>query len=213
MREGQGTHIGKGGIGISPGVQSGISQDESALTSLIGQETNQSQQLFDLGAPALTQATNYYENLASGDPGSITRAIAPQAQQINQAETGAIASIQANDPAGGEKNLAIEQAQLGRAGGIASTATGAVQSANQSLGQLGGQGISGAQSGESLATSGLGTGIQGFGTLGGLQLQSQQLQMEQKGQELGAFGGLAGDASQLGSASMNKGGMMALAAA
>jgi hypothetical protein len=149
--------------------------------------------------PALTQATNYYENLASGDPGSIMRAIAPQAQQINQATTGAISNIQANDPAGGEKNLAIEQAQLGRAGGIASTATGAVQSANQSLGQLSGQGISGAQSGESLATSGLGTGIQGFGTLGGLQLQSQQLQMEQKGQELGAFGGLAGDASQLGS--------------
>jgi len=122
------------------------------------------------------------------------RAIAPQAQQINQAATGARSNIMANAPAGGEKNLALEQVDVNRAGGVASTATGAVQSANSSLGQLAGQGI-----GESISAAGTGIGALSSGdtalsSLGGLQLQGQQIQMEQKGQQLGALASLAGDA-------------------
>ena len=153
------------------------------------------------------------ETLAAGDPGSIQRAVAPQAQQIAQAAQGADANIMANAPAGGEKNLALEQVDVNRGAQIGNATSGAVQSAYQSLGNLAGQTIPEALGGQSAASGSLSAGISGFGTLGGLQLQSQQLQMEQKGQELGAFGSLGGDAAQLGTGAMQKGGDLALAGA
>jgi hypothetical protein len=48
--------------------------------------------------------------------------------------------------------------------------------------------------------------------LGGLQLQSQQIQAEQKGSSMGLLGSLAGDATSLGTAHMaGKGGADAIA--
>ena len=191
--------MGKGGgtPGISSSVSSGEAKDQTALASLINQQTQESQSLFDLAAPGLSQAENYYQTISSGDPGAIMRADAPVSQQISQATTGAKKNIMDNAPAGGEKNLALEMADVNRGAQIASNASGTVQAANESLGKLGTSGVSQAQSGASIATSGIGTSLSGFQGLGSLQLQSQQLQMEQKGQELGAFGSLAGDATEL----------------
>lgn len=191
--------MGKGGgtPGVSPTVTSGEAQDQTALASLINQQTQQSQSLFDLSAPGLTQAENYYETIASGSPGAIMRADAPVTQQIAQATAGAKKNIMDNGPAGGEKNLALEQADVNRAAQISSNASGTVQAANESLGKLGTSGVSQSQQGASIATSGIGTSLSGFQGLGSLQLEGQQLQMEQKGQELGAFGSLAGDATEL----------------
>lgn len=192
------TPMGKGSTpGPSQQVTAGETADQNALASLIGQQTQQSNQLFNLSEPGLVQAENFYQTLASGDPGSIMRATAPEAQQTAQATSGARANIMANDPAGGEKNLALEQTDINRGAQIASTASGASLGANNALGQLAGQGIGESQQGASLASSAAGQSLSGWNSLGGLQLQGQQLQMEQKGQELGAFGSLAGDATML----------------
>jgi len=199
--------------GPSPQVTQGIVTNENVLSSLIGQETQESNQLFNLAMPGFVQEMNYEQSLASGQPGAVTRAIAPQAQQIAQVAQGATGNIMANDPAGGEKNLALEQVQAQKAGQIGATATNAIQAANKSLGNLSAQGIGEAQGASGQAISGAGTGISGYGTLGNLQIEGQQLQMEQKGQELGALGGLAGDASQLGAAGISSQGGKALATA
>src|ERR1700722_13786783 len=124
--------MGKGSEpGPSAAVTSGEAQDQTALAALVNQQTQQSQSLFDLAAPGLAQTEQYNESLASGQPGSVMRAIAPQAQQIAQATTGAKANIMANDPAGGEKNLALEQADANRGAQIGNLASSSVQAANQ----------------------------------------------------------------------------------
>lgn len=206
---GEGSHTGKGQTpGVSSSVSSGISQNETALSNLVGQETQQSQQLFNLAAPGFAQAEDYYQSLASGNPAAITRAIAPTAQASAQAQQGANANIMANDPAGGEKNLALEQSNIARQQQIAGAASGASTAANQSLGQLAGQGIGESQTASGQASQGLSAGISGYGTLGNLQLSGQQLQMEQKGQQLGVMGGLVGDVGSV--AGSQQGGKSAL---
>jgi hypothetical protein len=206
--------MGKGGsVGVSPSVSNGLLSDENALVSLAGQQAGNSQQLFNLTEPGLQTAENYYSQLATGDPGSVMRAIAPTAQAANQAAQGASSNIMANAPAGGEKNLALEQVDVNRGAQIASTASGATTGAPNALATLAGQGIGESTAAAGTGISGLSAGASALSSLGGLQLQGQQLQMEQKGQELGAFGGLAGDASQLGTGAMQKGGDLALAGA
>jgi hypothetical protein len=120
------------------------------------------------------------------------RAISPAAQQVNQASTGAKSNILATDPAGGEKNLALENVDVAKGTQVGGLASGAYTGSFNALGQLAGQGV-----GESNAAAGTGIGAMssansGLSSLGGLQLQGQQIQMEQKGQELGAFAGLGG---------------------
>lgn len=178
---------------LSPEVNKGITQEETALTNLVKQQTDQSQTLFNLTEPGLNIAENWYETLASGDPGAIMRATAPMAQQTNQAATGAKANIMANAPAGGEKNLALEEVDVNRGAQIAKTASGAVQSAPESLGKLAGQGIGESQAGTSLALGGIGTGLSGYTSLGNMQFQQQQLLAQEKGQTMGAASSAAGD--------------------
>ena len=73
--------MGKGSTpGPSQQVTSGETADQSALAALVGQQTQQSNTLFNLTEPGLVQSENFYESLASGDPGAIMRATAPTAQ-------------------------------------------------------------------------------------------------------------------------------------
>ena len=192
---------GKGSTpGISPATQTALTTDESALVGLAGQQAQNAQTEFNLAEPGQVQAENWYSALAGGDPAAIMRAIAPTAQAASQATAGAKANIMANDPAGGEKNLALELADVNRGRQIASTASGASIGAENALAKMG---TSGVGLSEGLA----GSAISGYGAASGstlgsgqLQLQSQQLQMEQKGQSLwpvslAASGGMKGGSS------------------
>jgi hypothetical protein len=204
---------GKGSTpGISPATQTALTTDESALVGLAGQQAQNSQQIYNLEEPGLVQATDFYSELASGSPAAIMRAIAPTAQAASQATAGAKANIMANDPAGGEKNLALEMTDVNRGRQIASTASGASIGAENALAKLGTEGVG-------LSEGAAGTAISGYGAASGstlgsgqLQLQGQQLQMEQKGQSLwpvslaatgGAKGGSALGALQGGMGSSN----------
>jgi len=97
--------MGKGGpSGPSPEVEQGMLQNQSALVKIAQGQAKNAEQLYQLTEPGLATAENFYETLASGDPGAIMRAISPAAQQVNEASVGAKSNIMANAPSGGEKN-------------------------------------------------------------------------------------------------------------
>jgi hypothetical protein len=192
---------------LSPQVQSGLLNNENQLVGLAQQQANNSQQLFNLALPGVTSAENFYGALSTGQPGAIAQAIAPEARQVAQATQGGIQNIQQNAPAGGEKNLAIEQALANQGSQVGQLATQAVTGSYNALAQLGGQNIGQSISAAGTGISGLSSANSALSSLGGLQLQNSQLNMEQKGQSLGAFGGLLGDASGL-VGSTSKGGVL-----
>jgi hypothetical protein len=166
--------------------------NETALTQIAGQQAQNAETLFNISEPGVATAENYYGDLATGDPGAIMKAIAPAAQQINAATTGAKANILANSPAGGEKNLALEMADVNRGAQVGQAASGAYTSAFPALGQLGGQNISEGISSANTGISGFSQANSGLASLGQLNIQDASLQMQQKGQSLGEFGQLGG---------------------
>lgn len=178
---------GKGGVGQA---QKNISADADQLTSLAKQQQGQSTQLFNQSMPGFGSAESFYSSLASGDPTQIARAISPATQQISAATTGAKQNIMQNDPSGGEKNLALDQANLNQGAQVGSTASQGYLNSFNALAKLAGQGIGQSQSGANSAISGFGSSISGNNA-------SAQLGIQQKGATLGALGGLASDATGL----------------
>lgn len=179
--------------GLSPGVESGIQANDAALVQLAQQQQANSQQLFNEANPGFVTAENYYGALATGSPYAIAKAISPATQQINQATTGAKANILRNEPAGGEKNLALEQADVAQGAQVGQAATGSYLQSFQSLAGLAGQGT-----GESISAAG--TGISGFSAANQGLGQLGNLQIQQKGAQLGALTSLGTDAATLGGA-------------
>ena len=194
---------GKGGSGggssnLNPAVQSGLLADATALTQIASQQNQEGQQLYNLTEPGLAKAENFYTALSSGDPAAIMQVISPGAQAINQASQGAKRNILASPGGGGEKNLALENVDVNKGVEVGKMAGGAYTGSFNALGQLAGQGI-----GESLAATGQGISATSAGSttllgLGGLNLQDAQLQMEQKGQQLGVWGSLLNPLGKMG---------------
>ena len=81
---------------------------------------------------------------------------------------------------------------------VGNTATQGYLGSFNALGGLAGQGIGEAQSAAGLGISGVSNAGNIASTMGTQSLEAQQMQLQQKGQTLGAVGGLAGDATQLG---------------
>lgn len=203
----------KGTTTPSTAVTDALTNNINALTQIAGTETTNAQTLFNLTEPGLVASENFAENLMSGNPQAVLTALAPATQQITQSTQGAIKNIETSTPPGGEKNLAIENAQASQGAQIGSTAANAVANAPAMLANLSGTGI-----GESISAAGTGVGAlsagsSAAGTLGSEQLQEQQIQAENKGSMLGAFTGLAGAGATVGGAEAGKKGTEALAAA
>ena len=169
--------------------------DANALTTIAQGQAANANQLFNLGLPGLTQSENFYSTLASGDPQAIQTLLAPAAQQIQTATAGAKQNILNTAPAGGEKNLAIEQALGGQGAQVGNLASQSYLGSFNTLAQLGGAGIG-------LGTQAAGTGISGYGSANQALGQLGGLQIQQKGATLGALGGLASDASTVASAAI-----------
>jgi hypothetical protein len=103
--------------------------------------------------------------------------VAPSAQQIGQVYSGNAKTLQNFMPAGGERNLALTQNQLGKASSIAGLYSNVQPYAAQQLASLG-------QATGQLGTSAGGVGTAGYGTLAGYQGQ----QNAAKGASLGGIG-------------------------
>jgi hypothetical protein len=169
--------------------------NSNALTAIAQQQQNQSSQLFNESNPGFVTAENFNQTLASGDPYAISRAISPATQQIATATAGAKQNIMNNAPAGGEKALALESADVAQGAQVGSAATGSYLNSFSALSQLAGQGTSEGNASANTAISGLGASNTGFGQIGQQQIQQQQLQAQQKGQSLSAFSSLGNDAA------------------
>lgn len=185
--------MGKGGGGTGHGgreVETKLEQDRDSLASIAQMQNKNAQQLYGLTEPGLAEAESFYQSLASGDPGAIMRAIAPAAQQINQATAGAKRNILENAPAGGEKNLALEMADVNKGAQVGGIASQAFLNAPNALAGLANQGI-----GESLASFGTGISARSAGgailsSEGQLQIANKELKDQEKGGTLGALGSL-----------------------
>jgi hypothetical protein len=149
--------------------------------------------LFNQSLPGFEQAQQHYSQLASGDPFSIAQAIAPVAQQADAQAASAKQNILQNGPAGGEKNLALEQVDVNRGATVGNAASSGYNQAFSALGQMGSQGIG-------LGQASSGQAMSGYGSAGGMALQEQQVQNQAKGNTLGALSSLGGDATTLGAA-------------
>lgn len=193
--------MGKGSSsGVDPAVQQGMLSNQSALVQIAQGQAKNAEQLYQLTEPGLITAEDFYSTLASGDPGAILRAISPGAQQVSEAATGARANIMANEPAGGEKNLALEQVDVGEGAQIGKMASGATVNAPNALAQLAGQGVGESISAAGTGISGYSAGSQTLASLGNLDIQEQQIQAEQKGNVLGSATGLAQTGMEVGTA-------------
>lgn len=179
---------GKGGDTSTAAIQQAQVNNATALTQLAQTQGANSNTLFNQTDPGLGQAESFYSALSTGDPAAIARAIAPATQQINQATAGARANIMNNTPAGGERNLALDQADLQQGAQVGSTASNGYLNSFNALAQLAGQGVNSSIGAANAGTSAYGTSNTGLGSAG-------QLGVEQKGAGLGALGSLAGSLS------------------
>jgi hypothetical protein len=169
---------------LSPSVEAGELANSTALTQIAQQQSANSQTLFNESNPGFQTAENFYGALATGSPSAISTAISPAVQQISQATTGAKQNIMNNAPAGGEKNLALEQADVSQGAEVGKAATGSFLGSFNALASLAGQGT-----GESISSAG--TAISGYSSANqGLDALGQQ-QIAQKGAQLGALTSLA----------------------
>lgn len=175
--------MGKGAAATAQSAESSTLANSNSLVQLAQQQAGNSAQLFQTAMPGYAAATDFYTSLSSGDPGKIAAAIAPSTQAITQASTGAKQNILNNSPAGGEKNLALENVDVNQGAQVGETASKGYLNSFNALASLSGQGMGASQGAAGLATSQYGAANQGFGQVGSEALQ-------QKGQTLGAYGSL-----------------------
>lgn len=164
---------------------------EQAQNALAGQmaatgktQTQEGSTLFNLALPGLEQAEGYYGKLASGDPNALARANAPAVQAITQSSDAAKKNIVQDNPRGGERNLALEEADLTKGAQIGQLETGSYTSSFGSLAGLGGQNVGQGLQGQSSGTQGMNAAANQYG-------QIQQINAENKAQTMGGIGGLA----------------------
>ena len=146
--------------------------------------------LFNLGLPGLKQSEAYYGKLATGDPAALARANAPAIQQIGAASDSAKKSITQDMPRGGERNLALQEADLSKGSQISQLTTGSYTGSFGSLAGLGGQNVS-------QGNAATGTGLQGMNAAANQYGQLGQLANEQKATQLGFITSLAGAGASL----------------
>lgn len=195
--------MGKGASNLTSEAQSAQIADSASLVQLAQGQAANANQLFQASMPGFNTAESFYSALAGGDPYAIARTLAPQAQQISTASAGARQNILQNGPAGGEKNLALEQVNVNQGAQVGSTASQAFLNAPNALASLAGQGVGESQSAAGLGISGLSSANTGYGNVA-------QQSIQQKGNSLGAFSSLGSDAATVGGAALGAGGWGAL---
>lgn len=154
------------------------------------QSAKEGSTLFNLALPGLQQAEGYYGKLATGDPAALSRANAPAIQSITAQSNAAKKNIAQDAPRGGERNLALEEADLSKGSQISQLTTGSYTNSFGSLAGLGGQNAS-------QANAATGTGLQGMNAAANQYGQLQQINSEQKATQLGFLTSLAGTGAEI----------------
>ena len=164
-----------------------VAQDKLAeqMAATGATQTAEGSKLFNMALPGLEQSESYYGKLASGDPNALARANAPAIQSITKATDSAKKNIMDNNPRGGERNLALEEADLSKGAQIGQLETGSYTSSFGSLAGLGGQNVgqgTGAQS----------SGMQGMNAAANQYQNIQNANAAAKAQQVGMWSSVAG---------------------
>lgn len=179
-------------MGKPSGEDQQLQQSQAHLADVMSQTGQQSAQqgsaLFNLALPGLQKAQSYYGKLSSGDPNALATANAPAIQSITGQSNESLKRIFQDAPRGGAKDLAIADADLSKGAQISNLTTGSYLGSFPSLAQLGGQNVS-------QGTAATGTGLQGMNAAANQYGQLQQINMEQKSQQMGFITSLAGAAA------------------
>lgn len=179
--------------GESQQLQSAQSNLANVMASTGQQSAQEGSTLFNLALPGLQQSESYYGKLASGDPNALARANAPAIQQITGQSNAAKQNIIQDNPRGGERGLALEEADISKGAQISNLTTGSYVNSFGSLAGLGGQNVS-------QGTAATGTGLQGMNAAANQYGQLQELNNSQKQTQLGFITGLAGAGATLAAA-------------
>jgi len=170
---------------------SSASEAQNALASQMATtaatETAEGTALFNMALPGLEQSEAYYGKLASGDPNALARANAPAVQAITKSTNAAKENIIQNQPRGGERNLALEEADLSKGGQISQLETGSYTSSFGSLAGLGGQ-----NAGQGLQAQS--SGVQGMNAAANQYGNMQEISAQNKAQTMGSASSFAGTA-------------------
>lgn len=154
------------------------------------QSAKEGSTLFNLALPGLEKSESYYGKLSSGDPNALARANAPAIQQVTEQSNQAKQNIMQDNPRGGERGLALEEADISKGAQISNLTTGSYLNSFGSLANLGGQNVS-------QGTAATGTGLQGMNAAANQYGQLQQLGNEQKATQLGFLGSIVGSGATL----------------
>ena len=170
------------------------------------QQLQLGKELTGAGMGAWKPAENYWQTLLNGNPAAVQGAIGPISEQMRQQSQAGIRQLASSLPAGGERNLALANAQNQQYGDLARLYAGVQPQAASALGQF------------SQIPINAGVGIQGQGTPQvAAGLQSQAFGQQQAAQGMQGAGQLLykgmqglqngkGNNSQSGPAAMGKGG-------
>jgi hypothetical protein len=181
--------VGKSG-GISQETQNAEVNIAQQQTDIAKQANTRANQLFGASFPGFQEAESYYQQLATGDPSAIARAIAPAAQQIDAQAEGAKQRIEQDSPRGGVKNLALAENEINKGAQIGNLATQSYLSSFQNLAGLAGQGV-----GQSQGFTG--SAISGLSAAGNQYSNIANQQAEAKASQLGFISSLAGSGAGL----------------
>lgn len=154
---------GGGGAPRAAAVKPGFTSQEDSLlasiTSLAQLLEGQGRSLFQVGFPAYSQSVNYYRTLlGQGGRAAASAAVAPAAEQINQAAGGSQRGILSGYLRGGERDAALAGLEKERFAQVSHLISGVQPGAAQALmtgglqGALGGVGAEG-QGGEFSSTA------------------------------------------------------------
>lgn len=176
---------------------SGTQKQEAQITqeqiNLAQQQDARAQQLYNLTEPGLATAVKHYQTLASGDPTAMFQEVAPGAQQISQKFDQAKQNIEQNAPRGGSRDLAIEEADISKAGAVGNLINQSYTSAFPALANLAGKGIG-------LSINEVGNAIAAFGGASNTASNLAQQQEAGKASSLGFLSAMGGDIAMLGAA-------------
>ena len=130
-----------GGTGNTQNTQNSIAQGQLALAN---EQQQQSEKTLGIVEPGLSTAEAYYAALASGDPNKIQAAIGPGVSGIQSQTEQAKQSILSSTPRGGAQELALQEADISKAGQVGNAQLQAYTSSFPALASLfqGGAGIS-----------------------------------------------------------------------
>lgn len=133
---------------------------------------------------------SHYQDLASGDQNAIFRAIGPAAQGVSQQFDKAKENITETTPRGGSQDLALQEADISKAGAIGNVVNQSYEGSFPALASMAGQGLG-------LSINEVSNAIAAFGGASNTASNLGNEQEEGKAAMLGMIGSLGGGAMEL----------------